>query len=1144
MYRRQSIYNNSQENVNLNALAAAAALGKALSPDGREVDHSKIPFYKSSNRVTAMTNINRSSSITNRHRSQLNSITRHNSMYVSTNEVLQRQEKKRIIIPSYRQTTTNNNNRRTSSLPSSSSTRRNHGKVAAVETKNVHKAFQEFGGPQSVSINSFSNKRNIKKYIPGPNGLIAIDVPIDDDIKRRQRGSYSITTGYLDARNSHSKINYGSRSNSGLHNNINNNDNNNMTQPRIRTRVSSVLLTNNNNSNYNNKTSNSVNKNPYQKNDLTLKKQRSTASLTSKNQKKSSNNLTLDQNKYTKVNVTNRKAINHKESSSKNNLTASTLHSSKENINNKRTVSLPMIESSMPEETELELELDSDNVGSSNLKKLDTPSKIELSELIEETIELEEKLNEDLMSNDEPKPPDVSDRTTIEQYNSSDKIANNKLPNENKTVLDINSIDSQTYSNNDIHTSDFDAIHKDEIYQSDEEISITSLSDTHVGEGTIEKVSNDLVHVSNKSDVSSSFDQEESTVNHKIENINIDRSNQDTNLSVLSEKSVNKTCASKKINLLGNESNRAKNKAVNEQQNGKPKNINKLVTDEPQEKQVEELGLQVMNHSYLDGDQISENIRGGSSDYVSTEEYPNEDAPKAPIPPPISPKRHRKTAHPVRDDLQDVITDAKTTEKHLSSQSENIMKDTLKQDNDHSQNKESITIKKNRTTMADYLRSANPYLSKKDNLNFKAQSSISKKDTYSTPKKKTIRSPSLSPPSKKPITKHSIPSIDLKPPPRFSQNITPIKSALKKTQSYNSDSSVYDDNPANDAYLSLTTAENTRLNARMSNENLVSRKISIKKVKRPQSMVTQATQKPQSPPSKDNKKKSAVITRRSSLIRNSKSTDNSKIVKQQSQLDPDKAASAHEELVITKAKKLVQDPKMSLALYPIEPIPTKSSFEKLRPEKNHLGFKNLSLRTDITNETEYEQSNMNNKFHQNKASVSYPINQQQRTQQMQPLTSTIGYGLSSGWTSRFQDSDSDDDYTFSQSNYFKSNGKSSSKSSKVLSPSKLKSNGFSLFKNTKHHELQEPPDKSSYETPKLSNNSKLDRTIMRTASATDQLTPTSKSELKASPQRVLSEPQLKGSEKIYSDQHIEDGDHKRAHNKFGNKLRKLFGRKK
>lgn len=1150
MYRRQSVYNNPQDAVNSSALAAASALGRALSPDGREVDHTKIPFYNSPSRSASMANLNRSSSATNRHGSHSNSITRRNSMYVSTNEVSHRQERKKIIVPSFKKTTTNSD-RRTASLPSYNNGKRNRNKVSTVEARNVQNTFQEFGGPQTTTINSnfinsISNRQTIKKYIPGPNGLIAIDVPVDDDIRRRQRGSHSLTTAYLDIRNPHGNNNSSRRSNSGLHNHSD------LTHPRIRTRVSSDSLTNRSSSSSsrssNNKTTSSINNNPHQKMHLTLNKQRSTSSLMSKRiQSENSSNITSGSVKHTKTNVANTKLIHHKETRSKNRLSASILQPNEKNVKKKETVSLPMIESSMPEETELELELDSGNVESRTLKPLNTPSKIELNELIEETIELEEKLNEDFILDDKLKSPNNSDGITNEQNILLDTTIGSEQTNGNEMTLDINNTNPQINNNNDNYIEDLDSIQKDDVSQAKEIKSTTIHNDNHIRDEGIEKSSNELLPVSNKFDVSSSFFEEEGTIDYEVENVNIEKSEEDISRTLSNDKSFNKennVYENKDVDLLGNKVNKNKDKVVNEQQHDNLPITATLVSDELQQKQVEDLGLQMTSNPYLDGVQVTENVRDGSSDYVSTEEYPHDNTPDLLVPPPRSSKRHKEGVHSVTDTLQDVMADTSTITGHSSGQLEDLFNSSEPQQNSgHHQNKENILIKKNRTTMADYLRSANPYLNKTNNVTVKKQSNVNKKGTHSTPKKKTTESSSLSSPSKKPNTKYSMPSLDLKPPPRLGQNTTPIKSALKKTQSYNSDNSAYNDNPANDAYISLTTAENTRLNARMSNENLVSRKISVRKVKRPQSMVTQVAQKSQSPSSKDNKKKSSAIARHSSVVGNSRTIDTSKVVKRQSKIKSTEAVNTHEDLVSTKVKELVQDPRMSSILYPIEPIPKKSSFEKLRPERDHLGFKSLSLRTGLANEAEYEQYNTSNKFYQNKVDASYPINKQQRTQQSQPLTATIEYGPSSGWTSRFQDSDSDDDYTSPQYKYSKSNGIGSSSSPKVSSSSKVKGNGFLLFKNKKHHDLQKPLHKPSHETSNFLNNNASDKIATRTTSTTDQLTLNNKSGLKAPQQRIFSEPQLNGVQKIDDYQHIEGDDHKKAH-KFGNKLKKLFGRKK
>ena len=225
---------------------------------------------------------------------------------------------------------------------------------------------------------------------------------------------------------------------------------------------------------------------------------------------------------------------------------------------------------------------------------------------------------------------------------------------------------------------------------------------------------------------------------------------------------------------------------INKYQNDRLDIIDGAVSNKSPRQLVEGLGLQLMNNSYLEGEEITENARDASSDYITTEENPRRNTPDAPVPPPMSPKRHRKGVHSVRDTIHDAVTETKTTTENLQSQSENITTSGSQHDNKSSQNTEDMSNKKNRTTMADYLRSANPYLNKKDSATAKTQAKVSNTTIHSTTKKKMVDPPSLNSPNAIPTTRYSMLSNDFKPPPRLSQNVAPMKSALKKRQSYNS----------------------------------------------------------------------------------------------------------------------------------------------------------------------------------------------------------------------------------------------------------------------------------------------------------------------------------------------------------------------
>lgn len=182
------------------ALAAAAAIGNALSYNGRTVDKSKIPQYNQSftSRTTSIAGINRYTMLSN---------SRTNSRMLSMNGNVRQYSKRTSSLPNQGHKNTSNN----------SAGRRQHRAHEDAET-----TFREFGGKQSSKVlnissstgqnsksrttslgNSGSTIRTIKKYIPGPRGLMAVEVPVEVEPPRyslsnrsNQRGgrAYSLPT--------------------------------------------------------------------------------------------------------------------------------------------------------------------------------------------------------------------------------------------------------------------------------------------------------------------------------------------------------------------------------------------------------------------------------------------------------------------------------------------------------------------------------------------------------------------------------------------------------------------------------------------------------------------------------------------------------------------------------------------------------------------------------------------------------------------------------------------------------------------------------------------------------------------------------------------------------------------------------------
>mgnify|MGYP003365165400 CR=1 FL=1 len=183
MGNRRTTQENSPE-----ALAAAAAIGNALSNNGRTVDKSKIPQYNQSftSRTTSIAGIKRYTMISDR---------KPNSKAPSMSENTNQFSRRTSSLPNRKHATTANN----------SSMRKQHKIHEDAET-----AFREFGGHQSTRVlnvpitkNRNSNPRTTslrssssitattKKYIPGPRGLVAVQVPVREESPRYSMNSHS-----------------------------------------------------------------------------------------------------------------------------------------------------------------------------------------------------------------------------------------------------------------------------------------------------------------------------------------------------------------------------------------------------------------------------------------------------------------------------------------------------------------------------------------------------------------------------------------------------------------------------------------------------------------------------------------------------------------------------------------------------------------------------------------------------------------------------------------------------------------------------------------------------------------------------------------------------------------------------------------
>ncbi|CAI4048207.1 hypothetical protein SKDZ_13G2120 [Saccharomyces kudriavzevii ZP591] len=390
--------------------------------------------------------------------------------------------------------------------------------------------------------------------------------------------------------------------------------------------------------------------------------------------------------------------------------------------------------------------------------------------------------------------------------------------------------------------------------------------------------------------------------------------------------------------------------------------------------------------------------------------------------------------------------------------------------------------------------------------------------------------------------------------------VTPIKSALKKSSGLsNHNSSMYSDSsPANGAYLSLTTAENTRLNAQMTIPDSVSRRTSVKRssVKRPQSVgqfKNNRSSSPSPPEKVNNKRHSAIplgTPEKANPQRNSVAASFSKTT-QQSQEPTNvpgpigqkkfksKTDNKSTNTNIKRGSQIVQNDKhltkdVSNVLYPKEPPPRKSSFEKMRSNESHLGFKKLSLR----NGTSEEALNDCYVAHANESNANVS-----QTETAREFFKSLGH------PSRFADSDSDDDSQFLSQSSSKHNAET--ESSKVgNSRSGISNKGaFSLFKSKNkkkendvtsseisrpNHNIINPAAQSTKVSKKLSGAS------LRAAS--EALPAKAASPPMSNRLRFSSNPGNSESRHSQS-QEINDTREKKG-GAFGKKLKKIFGKKK
>ncbi|GCE99445.1 hypothetical protein ZYGM_002291 [Zygosaccharomyces mellis] len=341
---------------------------------------------------------------------------------------------------------------------------------------------------------------------------------------------------------------------------------------------------------------------------------------------------------------------------------------------------------------------------------------------------------------------------------------------------------------------------------------------------------------------------------------------------------------------------------------------------------------------------------------------------------------------------------------------------------------------------------------------------------------------------------------------------SPIKSALKKTNSENSNPSVYtESSPANQAYLSLTTAENTRLNAQLSSNDKIQRKNPTKSINRSKTVLNKRSTNSLSPPPREAmvpKRHSHHIGIKTPVERKTVSTPttrtrNSMMNTSSRNQQPPKKESANLE-VNSKLNNPI--------LYPREPPQKRSSFEKVRNKDNNIGMSKISLRDGAMLESNYQQSSLDNHFRGSNGTSSAP------SSGTDSGTSSSLFS-SAGFKSRFQDSDSEEEGMAING----ANGVSD-KFDQHPSAAGSNGNGFSFFK---HKDSGEPEGFGK----------KFGKLSLKSSNGSDQSADYSTSS-RFGGGRFESKTRTLRDE-VSPDEELVDGGKK---NVFGKKLKKLFGR--
>lgn len=944
---------------------------------------------------------------------------------------------------------TSGSNKRTTSLPGKRNSLVQRSGSFTRQMKNAQSTFNEFGGPQvaGVAHTGKSTVKMVTKYIPGRNGLIAVQVPVSDQQPEKKSGSRS---GSL-------------------------------------RRPSSM-------------TANSQKNVPRRK--------VSQQSLHSHNAKHS-------QQQHTAV---PEDSINPEDSF---NRAVDTIDSS-----------VPLIETSMREETEQELTEE---------------QKLELEEKKQNI--LSEVENGDVYNNGETKSKE--NLTVTEDITSKSNSNSSELQHllEDNVHLEESIPISQTGTITPIEMASEEVSKKEEISLPvvDDDLDVKPLSESERVESTEEVIESEIVEETTgidpiKSTESSDIvaNDSEKKIESSTETINENEPNElveeqaETILGV-NEKEVTDKAINDMIEIpgsIGNEMSELKTD-MKKEMDEIPETTNGATEDVKPETEMRE----AQEEFVIEGDNLvkdNNEVNDLEGNALLKQQMDEENRLKESI------ESYGGNNDGGKDITlnNEIVSHIKSTDTVETDSAFHDSKSTMENE-ENKENKAKISPKKlngsEPKNMAQYLRSANPYLA-----SGKLAPSSKQKTPTPSPKKNTNAS-------------------------------APMKSALKKSaRPLSTTSSVYSDanSPADGVYLSLTTAENTRMNAKMTVDEPIDwnpEKQNAEKTKRMSVPVRSASRLKKNTEDKTNSNRNsrqyqsaapettggvtkkgivsaaAVSSNANQALTEEKNNRQSMLKNRALQMarqvgtNPRPTSTVPYSTGTTTEKSSDINP----MLYPKEPLPKKSSFEKLRNNDKNLGFKKMSLRDSMVDGM-YNDSEMNTGLRGNTASN---VNVEE--------TPKLSNGTS-GWKSRFQDSDSEVDLPMNTAQTTPQIKQEEAKSGNGFSLFKKKSNSGPTFLKPPQPEYEgSSPSGSKISrsssqngSPNKTMNSKFSKSSLRAASMQEPgpsatIKPNIYADIEATEKRIYSNPENPTPKAQASTAALDE-----EHKGLGKKLKKLFGRKK